>query len=63
VSRTLNKRFSVSTPFSRAYLRATVKEIRVFRDFLKVMGENKALADLIAANGKIEPKAEVRRFI
>ncbi len=63
VARTLNKRFSASTPFSRAYLRATVREIRVTRDFLKVMGENIAMANLVAANGQIEPTAEVRRFI
>ncbi len=63
VARTLNKRFSVSTPFSRAYLRATVREIRVTGDFLKVKGENNVMANLVAANGQIDPAAEVRRFI
>jgi hypothetical protein len=44
VANVLNKRFSVSTPFSRAYLRATVNEIRVTGDFLKVIGADFAFA-------------------
>ncbi|MFA4995508.1 MAG: recombinase family protein [Bdellovibrionales bacterium] len=63
VARVLNKRFSTSTPFSRAYLRATVNEIRVTGDFLKLRGENKAMAALVANGGQIDPSAEVRRFI
>jgi site-specific DNA recombinase len=63
ISRVLNKRFSTSTPFSRAYLKATVKEIVVTDDLLKLTGENKTLANLIASNGIIDPNAEVHRFI
>ncbi len=63
VARTINNRFSVSTPFSRAYLRATVRDIRVKGNILKVSGDNKMLAQLVAANGQIEPEAEVRRFM
>ena len=59
VSRILNKRFSSSTPFSRAYLKATLKEIRVSNGFLKLRGEHKALAHLVAANGQIEPAGSV----
>ena len=63
VAHVLNKRFSVSTPFSRAYLRATVREIRVTGDFLKLSGDHKTMASLVASNGQIEPEAKVRRFI
>ncbi len=63
VAHVLNKRFSVSTPFSRAYLRATVREIRVTGDFLKLSGDHKTMASLVVSNGQIEPEAKVRRFI
>ena len=59
----LNKRFSISTPFSHAYMRATIKEIRVTGDFLKVVGDYRTIANLIAANGQIDPIPSVRRFI
>ncbi len=62
-SRVLKKRFSVSTPFSRAYLKATVSEMRIKGDLLKLRGERKTMANLIAANGMIEPTTEVHRFI
>lgn len=63
VAHVLNRRFSTSTPFSRAYLRATVRDIRVTEGFLKVSGENDDIAQLVAANGQIGPSSEVRRFI
>jgi site-specific DNA recombinase len=63
VARTMNKRFSVSTPFSRAYIKATLSEIRFTGDRLKLRGEPRTLANLIAAGGQIDPTAEVRRFI
>ena len=59
----LNRRFSVSTPFSRAYLKATLSEIHVGDEFLRLMGENKAMANLVASNGKIEADKPVLRFI
>ena len=63
VARVLNRRFSASTPFSRAYLKATVNEIRVSGDFLRLSGENKTMANLVAANGKIDPNGQVLGFI
>ncbi len=63
VARTMNKRFSTSTPFSRAYIKATLSEIRFTGDFLKLRGEPSKMANLIAAGGQIDPAAEVRRFI
>ncbi len=63
ISRVLNKRFSTSTPFSRAYLKATVNEITITDDLLKLSGENKTLAALIASNGIIDPNSAVHRFI
>ena len=63
VANVLNRRFLVSTLFSRAYLRATVNEIRVTGDFLKVSGDYRTMVNLVAANGQIEPDEKVRRFI
>jgi hypothetical protein len=63
VAKILNRRFSTSTPFSRAYLKATVGEIRVHGDILKLTGDNKAMASLVAANGKIEAGQQVLGFI
>ena len=63
LAKVLNNRFSTSTPFSRAYLKATVSEIRITDDLLKLKGENKVLANLIANNGKIAPKGAVLGFI
>jgi ssDNA-binding Zn-finger/Zn-ribbon topoisomerase 1 len=63
VSRVLKKRFAESTPFSRAYLKATVNEIRISDDLLKLKGAHTAMADLIAADGKLTPDGMVHRFI
>jgi len=63
VAHVLNKRFSTSTPFSRAYLKATVSEIRVTGDFLKLRGDNKMLANLVATDGQIDSDTAVRRSI
>jgi site-specific DNA recombinase len=63
VARVLNKRFSTSTPFSRAYLKATVSEIRISGDLLKLTGENKTMADLVASNGQIGADGKVLGFI
>ncbi len=53
----------LSIVFTRAYLKVTVNEIRVHDDLLKLTGENKTMADLIAANGMIDPNAAVHRSI
>ncbi len=63
VARVMNRRFSSSTPFSRAYIKATVNEIRVTGDMLKLTGEHRQMATLIAAGGHLDPAAQVRRFI
>jgi site-specific DNA recombinase len=62
-ARVLNRRFSVSTPFSRAYLKATLREIRIQGDFLKLSGDRKAMASLVAANGQLDGDNTVLRFI
>ena len=63
VARVIEKRFSASTSFSRAYLKATLREIRVKGDFLNLTGEYNAIANLIIAGGQIEPEAGVSSFI
>ena len=59
VARVLNNRFSSSSPFSRAYLKATVSEIRVTGDFLKLSGHHHTMANLVAANGQIDADGQV----
>ena len=63
VARVLNRRLSEASPFSRAYLKATVNEIRVNADVLKLKGDNRTMANLVAADGIIDPNAIVPRFI
>ena len=58
-SRVLMRRFAEASPFSRAYLKATLNEIRISGSLLKLTGSNKALADLVASNGKIDPSGQV----
>jgi len=55
VAKILNKRLTGSSEYSRAYLRATLNEIRVTEDFLRLSGARKSMADLVAANGEITP--------
>jgi len=63
VARVLNRRLSESTPFSRAYLKATVSEIRINEDVLRLKGANRTMANLVAADGEIVPDAAVLGFI
>jgi hypothetical protein len=63
VARVLNNRFSSSSPFSRAYLKATVSEIRVSGEFMRLSGENKTMANLIASGGQIDANGQVLGFI
>jgi len=53
VSKILNKRLATASLYSRAYLRASLSEIRVTEEFLKFSGTRKSMADLVAANGEI----------
>jgi len=62
VARVLNKRLSEATPYARAYLKATLSEIRVKADTLKISGTHDAMAALIASNGII-PADSVPRSI
>ena len=55
VSRILKNRLTASSEYSRAYLRATLNEIRITDQFLKLSGQRKSLADLVTANGQISP--------
>jgi hypothetical protein len=55
VSKILNKRLTGSSNYSRAYPRATLKEIRLTEDFLRLSGTRKSMDELVAANGEIRP--------
>lgn len=61
VTKVINKRFSSSTPFSRAYLKATLSEIRINGDLMKLRGNKNAMASLISTGGMINPSTLVHR--
>ena len=62
MSRVLSKHFQTPTPFSRAYLKATVRDIRSSGHSLILRGESGAMVKLIASGGNIE-SGGVRGFI
>jgi len=55
VSKILNKRLATPSPYSRAYLRTSLTEIRITDQFLKLSGTRKSMAELVSANGEITP--------
>lgn len=62
VSKILNKRMSEATPFAKAYLKASLSEIRVMDDCISLSGDNASMASLIAANGVIPEQNAVPSF-
>jgi DNA invertase Pin-like site-specific DNA recombinase len=62
VAITLNKRLAEASPYAKAYLKASVSEIRVRDGIISPSGSNAALANLVAANGKIDGQNQVPRF-
>ena len=63
VSKILAKRLTASTPYSRAYLKATLSEIRITEENLRLSGSHKTMAGLVAADGNITAEAGVPNFI
>ncbi len=63
VSKILVKRLSTPSAYSRAYLKATLTEIRLTDEFLKLSGSRKTMAGLVANDGQIEPDKSVPIFI
>ncbi len=59
----MNRRLGEASAFSRAYLKATLSEIRVENDVMSLKGENQAMANLIASDGVLALAALVPRFI
>lgn len=47
VTKVLQKRLTASTPYSRAYLKATLNEIRITDQFLKFSGSHRSMAGLV----------------
>ncbi len=62
VARILNRKLSESTPFAKAYLKASLSEIRITDEMVSLSGDNSAMASLIAANGQISGTLSVPRF-
>ena len=63
VARILNRKLSESLPFAKAYLKASLDDIRVTDDFVSLSGANTTMANLVANNGQIDATASVPRFI
>ena len=63
VSKILARRLSTPSPYTRAYLKATLSEIRITDDLLRLSGSNTSMAGLIANNGVIAAETAVPMFI
>jgi site-specific DNA recombinase len=63
VARILNRKLSESTPFAKAYLKATLNEITIMDQTVCLSGGNATMAGLIAANGQIQDTSSVPRFM
>jgi site-specific DNA recombinase len=63
VSKILARRLSVPSPYSRAYLKASLTEIRITEENLRLSGSRRDMATLIAADGNIDAAAAVPNFI
>ena len=55
VSRVLHNRLTASTPYAKAYLKATLREIRVKDDMMRLSGSRSILANLAVSDGQIDP--------
>ena len=62
VAKILNKRLSETSPFAKAYLKASLQEIRVTDDCVSLSGANAAMATLVANNAAITEQNGVPRF-
>jgi site-specific DNA recombinase len=60
VARVLKSRLTEPTPYARAYLKATLSEIRVRDNTMKISGSHDAMATLIASNGIIQANSVPR---
>lgn len=63
VSKILVKRLATPSPYTRAYLKATLKEIRITDQLLSFKGSRQTLAGLITSNGTIDAATSVPNFI
>jgi len=63
VAKILAKRLAVPSPYSRAYLKATLTEIRITDENLKLSGSRRSMAGLVANNGNIDAATGVPMFI
>ena len=62
VSKILNKRLAEASSYAKAYLKATLSEIRITDEIVSLSGDTKAMMRLIAANGQIDTASAVPRF-
>jgi hypothetical protein len=63
IAKILNRKLSESMPFAKAYLKASLDEIRVTGEMVSLSGGNSAMANLIAANGTIDGQTGVPSFM
>ena len=62
VAKILTQRLSEASPFAKAYLKASLSEIRVTDGFATLSGANASMASLVAGNGVIPEQTGVPRF-
>lgn len=58
----MSKRMVMASPYAKAYLKASVREIMIKDEVVTLKGDSSALASLVAANGQIEGLNQVPRF-
>jgi len=61
VTKVLIKRLSEPTPYAKAYLKASLTEIRVTDDTVSLCGDHSSMASLVASNGVIAEQLLVPR--
>lgn len=61
VSKILTQRLTEASPYAKAYLRATVSEIRITDQIVSLTGDNQSMANLITSNAAIDGQHTVPR--
>jgi chromosome segregation ATPase len=58
----MSQRMVMTSPYAKAYLKASVREIIIKDEIVTLKGDSAALASLVAASGQIEGLNQVPRF-
>lgn len=58
----MGKRMVMTSPYAKAYLKASVSEIMIKDEVVTLKGDSAALASLVAASGQIDGLNQAPRF-